>query len=957
MRLLTYIFLSLISLYPLYAQNPKTSSSDIRFNNTKVLKKLINNSLINNLPAKNIGPTVMSGRVVDLAVNPNKPSSFYAAFASGGLWFTNNNAQTYQPLFQEEISMTIGDIAVVWGENNTIWVGSGENNSSRSSYSGTGIYKSNDSGKTWKYMGLKDSHHIGRIIIHPKNPNIVWVAVLGHLYSKNEERGIYKTIDAGKTWQKVLFIDNETGFIDLAISPSNPEILYAASWQRERKSWNFQGSGEKSDIYKTIDSGKTWQKINTGKNGFPDNEGVGRIGLAVFDTNTLYALLDNQNRRSSKDKIKKNSDSETVSKNQLKNISQEDFLKLSDKSINAYLKKHNFPKSYNAQRVKKEIKEKKYTPKALVYYLGDANADLFDTPVKGAELYKSSDGGKTWKKTHKDYIDDLYYSYGYYFGQIRINPNHANEVYIMGVPILFSKDSGNTWTSINANNVHVDHHALWVHPKQAGYLINGNDGGINISYDNGKNWYKGNTIPVGQFYSVNIDNKKPFNVYGGLQDNGVWYGSNNYTLDPLWYQEGEYPYKRILGGDGMQVAVDTVEKDPIVYTGFQFGHYYKVNLNTQDYQKITPRHDLGEYPYRFNWQTPVYLSSHNNDVLYIGSNKFHRSLDKGKTYYTNPKDLTKGGKKGNVPFGTITTIDESPFQFGLIYIGTDDGLIHITRDGGYTWEKIVYGLPENYWISRVVASKHNPSRVYATLNGYRWDNFEPYIYVSEDYGKTWIRIGTNLPQEPVNVIKEDPENQNLLYLGTDNGSYISLNRGLSFMPITKNFPHVAVHDLVIQNRDKKLILGTHGRSLYTVDIKDLQQLNQNIINQNLHVFEIEDIKFDKTWGSKKWSKWLGYHEPKANWTFYTKKPELMTFRILTKDKKIIYEKRQKVDKGLNYFDYDLSISSKIDEKLFKKPIKKADNKRYYLPVGTFIFHIETNTKIIEQEFSIIDDRK
>ena len=759
---------------------PTPTSVKKRFGNTDRYAQLQKQSLISNLPSENIGPTVMSGRVTDIAANPTRSTHFYVAFASGGLWFSNNNGHTFNPLFQKEMAMTIGDIAVRWNDPPTIWVGSGENNSSRSSYAGTGLYKSSDGGKTWEHKGLKDSHHIGRIILHPTNPDILWVAVLGHLYSKNKERGIYKSSDGGTTWEKVLFINDETGFIDLELSPMNPDVLYATSWERTRKAWHFKGSGKGSGIYRSGDGGKTWAKLNTGDNGFPADAGVGRIGLAVVNDNFLYALLDNQNQRSAEaakkaevlktlnarlsaradrlhgDAAALNKSGMQVLKISFKTMSSETFLQLSDTTLDHYLKEHKFPSHYTAQTVKAAIKAGKYSPKALVDYLTDANAQLFNTPVKGAEVYVSRDAGKTWQKTHTDYVDDFYYSYGYYFGQIRVHPTNPDHLYIMGVPLLFSEDGGQNWKSISAENVHADHHALWIHPTEPGYLINGNDGGVNISHDNGKNWDKCNSIPVGQFYSVNIDNQRPFNVYGGLQDNGVWYGPHTYERNLRWHQEGLYPYQRLLGGDGMQVAVDTALERPLVYAGFQFGHYFKIDRAKDKVKKITPRHKLGERPYRFNWQTPIHLSVHNRHVIYMGSNKFHRSLNGGHSFYTNPQDLTRGGLKGNVPYGTITTIAESDFQFGMLYLGTDDGLVHLSRDGGYKWEDVSKGLPSWYWVSRVVASKHKKERVYVTLNGYRWDDFGAYIFVSEDYGKTWEAIGKTLPAEPVNVLKGRP---------------------------------------------------------------------------------------------------------------------------------------------------------------------------------------------------------
>ncbi len=375
---------------------------------------------------------------------------------------------------------------------------------------------------------------------------------------------------------------------------------------------------------------------------------------------------------------------------------------------------------------------------------------------------KSKDGGLSWTKTHDDYLDGLVYSYGYYFGVIKTNPKHPGKIYIAGVPILRSDDGGKTFKSINGQNVHADHHAIWINPKNKNHLIIGNDGGVNISYDDGENWIKCNTPSVGQFYSVNVDNQKPYNVYGGLQDNGVWVGPNNYKPSVSWHEEGEYPYKRLLGGDGMHVEIDNRNPD-IVYTGYQFGYYYRIDRFTGKRYFIQPKHELGESPYRFNWQTPIHLSIHNQDILYLGANKLMRSMNQGDDWKAISDDLTNGGKVGNVSYGTLTSVSESPFQFGLIYTGSDDGLVHVTKNSGSSWTQISNSFPKDLWVSRVIASQHKKERVYVSLNGYRWDDFKTYIYVSEDYGNTWKSLNTNIPDSPVNVIKEDPENENLLY--------------------------------------------------------------------------------------------------------------------------------------------------------------------------------------------------
>ena len=931
-------------------QNPSYTPAKERLESFKQRKVLEEKSLTSNVKFRSAGPIIMGGRVVDIDVSPKDFTHFYVAYASGGLWKTNNNGMSFIPMFDQEAVMTIGDIAVDWKNNEIIWIGTGENNASRSSYSGVGIYKSNDQGKTWQHMGLEESHHIGRIILHPDDPNTLWVAAAGHLYSSNKERGVFKTLDGGKTWKQTLFKNESTGVIDLAIDPTNPKILYAATWTRERKAWNLVESGRGSAIYKSADGGDTWSLITPGNNGFPSGDGVGRIGLSVFpgNPNIIYALIDNQFR---KDKIKSDEEQEKLNKEILRNMSHEQFLKLDDISVNQFLDEHNFPSKYNAKGIKEMIKDEKVKVTDLVEYLEDSNSLLFDTPVIGAQIFRSDNGGSNWEKVHDFYLDDLFFSYGYYFGQIMVSPNNPDKIYAAGVPLLVSEDRGKTFKQLYGENLHGDYHALWSNSQREGHLITGNDGGVNISFDDGKTWFRANTPPVGQFYSVNVDMETPYNVYGGLQDNGVWYGPGNYKTTMSWYANGRYPYKFLIGGDGMQVEIDSRDNNT-VYTGAQFGNYYRVNKKTGETKAIQPKHKLGERPLRFNWQTPIHLSKHNQDILYLGSNKLHRSFNRGDDFEMISGDLTKGGKKGDVPYGTLTTIHESPLKFGLIYTGSDDGLIHITKDGGNTWTRVSDKLPNNFWVSRVWASSHSESTVYAALNGYRWDDFTPYLYISNNYGVNWERIGTDLPAEPINVVKEDPKNTNIVYVGTDNGLYFSIDKGQSFMQMSNNLPAVAVHDLVIHPRDNEIIVGTHGRSIYIAKVSHLQQLTDTVLKKDLHTFEVSPITYSSRWGMIP-NNWTKATKPELEIPFYLKATGKTIIRIKTDNNLTLKEFIDESERGLNYVKYDLSIDSivssnyqqylneikKKDDKEIK--IKITDNKKYYLQPGKYNIEIET----------------
>ncbi len=841
---------------------------------------------------QSIGPTIMSGRVVDLAVNPENPIEFYVAYASGGLWYTNNNGSSFSPVMDTAPTLNCGTVTVDW-KSGTIWVGTGEVNSSRSSYSGIGVLKSTDKGKTWQNLGLPESHHISRIAVNPTNTNEMVVGVLGHLYTPNADRGIYKTTDGGATWNKSLYINNQTGIIDISVAPNNPTVLFAAAWQKDRKAWNFTGNGAGSGIYKSTDFGTTWQLISTPSSGFPTGEKIGRIGLYACSSDLIYAVVDNQNLRPS-------------------------------------------------------AKNEKPT---------DANSALVDTEVVGCEVYKSNDGGATWVKKNATFIDDMYYSYGYYFANISVDSQNSNRLYIGGVELLFSENGGETFTSISKENVHADHHVTWINPKNSHHVINGNDGGVNITYDNGQSWFKCNNQAVGQLYAVNVDYQDNYKVYGGLQDNGVWFGPNNYIHSREWQQTGKYPFQEILGGDGMQIQID--RRNPsVVYTGFQFGNYYRFDLKNDKSEPITPKADKEEEKFRYNWQTPILLSSHNSDILYFGSQFLHRSMNQGKTWEKISPDLTNGKVEGNVAYGTLTAISESKFQFGLLYAGSDDGKVHVTKDGGVSWQLISQNLPQGLWVSRVVASSHVKERVYLTLNGYRNDDFTAYVYVSDDYGATWNNISNSL-YHPVNCIVEDKTNENLLFVGTDNGLFVSLDKGTSWHDFSNGMPQVAVHDLVIQNEYKELIVGTHGRSINKVSIDKLQALTAKIMNQESYLFPVKSMEESKMWGDK-YAAWSETIEPQNSIWFYSNTNKEVSVLVENSKKQLLFSKKMMAKKGMNKVDYDVTMNEKEAENWNKsdknKRVKKAKNQKYYLPASKYTVILQSGENRLSQPFEITSSK-
>ncbi|UJP65247.1 WD40/YVTN/BNR-like repeat-containing protein [Mongoliitalea daihaiensis] len=822
------------------AQEIKPTSAKELKEAVEIHQQMLADSPFLNYPARNVGPTNMSGRVVDIEVS-NDYKTFYIAAASGGVWKTSDNGQSFAPIFDHQGALGIGDMALSKSNNNILWVGTGENNSSRSTYAGAGVYKSTDAGQTWQHMGLGFSQHIGQIQIHPTNPDIVWVGSMGSLYSTNEERGLYKTTDGGKTWKRTLFINTNTGVIDIKVDSSNPNHLLAATWERFRQSHDFIGNGKGSGIWRSEDGGETWQQSTAG---FPTDEFVGRIGFdfSMSQPNIVYALHDNQRtetRESPRPVGTRNADE--LSFDSFQNMSAADVQNLDNAKLDRFLRSNRFATKYNAASVKRLLAQGKINTQQIAVYNGgglDANAAILNSSVIGAEVYRSEDSGQSWKKVSESDLSRLYNTYGYYFGEVRASTSNPDELFVLGVPLLVSRDGGKTFAlSDTVGNVHSDHQAMWINPQDSQHILLGTDGGLYRSYGGGERWEHLNTeLTISQFYSIMVDENEPYNIYGGMQDNGVWYSKSTGKPSDVW--------SSLMGGDGMVVAVDTRTND-IVYTGFQFGNYFRINTKTGERKSVTPGHDIGRSPNRWNWRTPAVLSKHNQDIFYMGSQYVYRSLDRGDTWETISPDLTKNQKSGNVPFATLTVVEESPLEFGTLYAGSDDGNIWITRDHGKNWIDISKGLPAGRWISSVSPSAHQEGVVYLTLTGYRFDDFQAYVFKSRDYGKTWTSIKANLPMEATNVIKEDLKDAETLYLGTDHGLYISIDGGKAWDLFQGNLPNVAIYDMVIQPKANDLVIGTHGRSVYIVNLDILHSIKNE--KSSFAILKADNVRINPRW--------------------------------------------------------------------------------------------------------------
>ena len=856
---------------------------------------------------RSVGPEIQGGRIVDVASPAARPDSLIVAYATGGLWRTDNRGGSWTSLWDGLSAITIGAFALGDPDGQVIYLGTGEANASRTSYAGTGVFKTTDGGRSWTNVGLTDSHHIGRVLVDPRQAEVVYVAAVGHLYTDNEERGVYKTTDGGRSWTRTLYVDERTGAIDLAQDPSRPDVLYASMWEKARAPWNFLESGPGSGLYKSTDSGQTWTRLG---GGLPTGATVGRIGLALAPSrpDTLYAVLDNQARRPAAEMVDEETPSGELTPRRLRALDTAAFLRLDDALLTRFLRRYEYPRALRAARLKRDVKAGRITVADLVAYLEDANRDLFENDVVQAEVYRSDDGGGTWRRTHEGRIDKVFYSFGYYFGRIAVDPSDAERVYFGGVPLLASTDGGRTWKGLDQRGVHVDHHALFVDPRAPHRVVLGNDGGLNVSYDRGATWTRINNLPVGQFTTLALDNAKPYSIVGGLQDNGVMRGPSTY----LPGKSDPHAWREIYGGDGSAIAIDPREPSTI-YTASQFGNAARLDLKSGQREKIRPRPELSaakkEKPLRYNWITPFILSPHSRDVLYFGTNKLHRSLDRGATWTTISEDLTSNPEQGDVPFGTITSIAESPRRFGVIWAGTDEGKLWGTRDGGATWADLSAGLAPDRWITRVVASRFDEGTVYVAQNGYRNDEFTPYVWRSTDHGRTWESLAGGLPAEPVNTVREDPRARHLLYVGTDLGAFVSLDRGATWNALTGGLPRVPVHDLLVHPREGDLVVATHGRSVFVAEAAPLRKLTAERVSRPLVALPVKDAEADprRGYGEHPYITWA-QHEPVTRIAWWSALPAGTAVRIALTDEhgSLWKELAATATPGLNVVEYDLS---------------------------------------------------
>ncbi len=743
------------------AQKVPVTDGATRLEGYAAHEEMRNDSRFSILHWQFIGPTNISGRCTDVeAVQPRgKSYTIWVGTASSGIWKSVNEGVTFEPVFEHYGTSTIGDIAIAPSNPEIVWAGTGEANIFRSSNAGCGVWKTEDGGATWTHMGLENTFTISRIIIHPENPDIVYVASAGHEWTHNEERGIYKTTDGGKSWEKINYINKETGFTDLVMHPEDPEILYATSWQRTRLKWNDPRTYEdhkNNHVWKTTDGGATWEIIN---NGLPEPQHRGRMGIDISRSNpdVLYLLIDN----------------------------------------------------YGVARKAEE-----------------GELDNYGRPMKdvliGATIFKTTDGGEQWVQTSgksekmEEFMRDHSSTYGWVFGQIRVDPNDENSIYSLGIWLNQSFDSGETFTEIR--DIHADHHGMWIDPDNSNYILSAHDGGLSISYDSGKNWRSLiKELPLAQFYNVEFDHAEPFRVYGSIQDHHSFYSEVDLSDGHDRIPATEWDYT--LGAEGSTHIVDPRDNNTILASLF-YGKLAKATVEgyLEDQRFVLPANYPEEAAFRGQWMAPTIFSPHNPDIVYHGVQHVMRSKDLGETWERISPDLTTNdpGKRGDISYQTITAIDESPFRYGLIYAGTDDGKLWRTKDAGESWEEILHDPMPVRWISRVVASKYDFGTVYVTQTGRRDDDAQVYIWRSTDFGETWEDISGNIPIGPVNVIREDPHHKDRLYAGTDVGVYVSADHGETW-EVLGDLPCTYVHDLKIHPRENLVIIATHGRGMFVLD--------------------------------------------------------------------------------------------------------------------------------------------
>ena len=852
----------------------------LQLSNAQSIK--LSSSFFGSMEAREIGPAIMSGRIAAIDACNNDARLVYVGAASGGLWKSTNNGTTFKEVFKKDVQ-TIGAVTIDQQHKDTVWVGTGESWTRNSISIGNGVYKTTNGGNDWQHLGLEKTDHISKIIISPENTNEVYVAALGDVWAPNEERGVFKTTDGGKTWDKILYVNETIGCSDLTIDPSNPNVLYAGMWDFQRTPYSFRSGGPGSGLYKTTNGGKNWEKVEVA----PDLGELGRIAVAFspISPNIIYALIESQK----------------------------------------------------------------------------------------TGLYRSTNSGKSWElKTTSQIVADR----PFYFSLIVPDPVDTNRIYKPGFFLSMSDDGGYSFTSpyVEGGNVHSDLHALWINPKNNSNIYLGTDGGLYISYDKGSTWIHSENLPISQFYHVAVDNENPYNVYGGLQDNGSWIGPSE-SAGGITNAD----WKGVGYGDGFNVLPDPIDKN-IIYWQYQGGNLMRFYKNTLEIKEIKPFTDNPDEKLRFNWDTPIAFSPSNNGVLYVGAQYLYRTTDRGDSWEKISPDLTsndpekqKQEKSGGLTIDnstaenhcTIYTISESPKNSKIIWVGTDDGNLQVTKNDGENWANVtsnISGLPKSTWCAKVQASYHDENTAYAVFDGHRNGDKNVYVYKTTDLGKTWTSLANELIEAFARTITEDFVNPNLLFLGTEYGLYISVDGGKDWVRFEGNVPKVPIYEMVIHPKENDLVMATHGRGILIIDnINPLRLLSDEVLNSELTVFPSEPFKITNpkfSWGISGDQTFTGSNpSSSAIITYYMKKRHVfgdMSVEIYNSEEQLVKTLPAGKNKGINYVEWAVR----------KKPPKvKAVNPTLAFrtafgptfPPGEYTVKIKKGENVYESKITLEND--
>lgn len=839
-----------------------------------------------NISWRSVGPANMGGRIVDLAVREDKPAVFYFGAATGGVWKTTNGGTTFTPVFDDQGTGSIGAVALAPSRPETVWVGTGEANARNSASYGDGVYKSTDGGKTWQNMGLRETRHIGRIRVHPTDPDTVYVAALGHVWGPNPMRGLYKTTDGGATWAQVLAIDDDTGCIDVRLHPHDPNVVYAAAYEVRRDGFDTNDPavkyGEKAGIYRSTDGGARWVKLS---GGLPTVK-YGRVGLetCAAQPDWLFAVVETEftgrpappptgdeakggpaylgvsvedNEGDVGAKVNEVTPRTGAAK---AGVKPDDVItRIGDRKVTSYdsmLEAIRAHKAGDASKITLTRGGEELTldvtfgsrlPERVPGTLGGQGANRGDrqgpTGYQTGGIYVSKDRGEKWERVNSLTPRPFYYS------QIRVDPTNPDNIWCLGTQMHTSTNGGKRFSPNGARGIHVDHHAMWIDPANPKHLILGNDGGLYISWDRGRSWETISLMPLSQFYGIAVDNRVPYRIYGGLQDNGSWgFPSRVRSTYGITHEH----VFRIGGGDGFLCAVDPTDPD-VVYSESQGGNLSRINVRTGASARVRRPGQAGgrggrggggarggrgnRSRLRFNWETPLFISPHNPHTLYWAGNQVIKSVNRGASSKTISGNIARGRR------GTASALAESPVREGVLWVGTDDGALHVTKDGGAEWINVTENLPalvDLRWISHIEASRSGAGTAYIVIDGHRSHDFKPHVWKTTDYGQTFTNLSAGIPEASTKVLREDPTNADILYVGLEIGIAVSIDGGETWARMKGNLPTVRVDDIVIHPTAKEIVLGTHGRGVWIADASAVQQLTETVLERDLHCFTPKD---------------------------------------------------------------------------------------------------------------------